>query len=59
MLLNVLTCQLEKMLLDIGNDHFEQAKRLNAEIDVQVSCYYVFTIDCIIYANNVTLKLYC
>ena len=55
MLLNFLTCQLEKMLLDIGKDHFEQAKCLNAEIDVQVSCYCVFIIDCIIYANHGTL----
>uniref|UniRef100_A0A8I6XHP3 PDZ domain-containing protein n=1 Tax=Hordeum vulgare subsp. vulgare TaxID=112509 RepID=A0A8I6XHP3_HORVV len=53
------TIELEKMLLDIGSDHFEQAKRLNAEIDVQVSRYYVFTVDCISYANHSTLKSYC
>ncbi|XP_044948068.1 uncharacterized protein LOC123397597 [Hordeum vulgare subsp. vulgare] len=33
------TIELEKMLLDIGSDHFEQAKRLNAEIDVQIQIF--------------------
>uniref|UniRef100_A0A453JG16 PDZ domain-containing protein n=1 Tax=Aegilops tauschii subsp. strangulata TaxID=200361 RepID=A0A453JG16_AEGTS len=33
------TIELEKMLLDIGKDNFEQAKGLNAEIDVQIQIF--------------------
>jgi hypothetical protein len=45
MLLAFVTCQLEKMLLDISRDHFHQAEVLNGKINIQVSYLYVLTIE--------------
>jgi hypothetical protein len=45
MLLVFVTCQLEKMLLDIGGDHFPKAKVLNAKLDIPVSYYHVLTME--------------